>query len=122
MLDIASYGTRPSQMLSQAAAKDPQTALRTADKLQAAKTKAAQDKEGDKDLRKAFDTFVGETFYGQMLSSMRKTQKTPAYFNGGRAEEVFRGQLDQTLASEMSKSNANSFTGSLYDLFALNRK
>ncbi len=57
-----------------------------------------------------------------MLSSMKKmTGKTP-YFDGGRAEEVFRGQLNQVLATEMTKATANTFSGPMFDLFMLNRK
>lgn len=74
------------------------------------------------DLRKAFDSFVGETFYGQMLAAMRKTQHEPAYFNGGQAEKTFREQLDQTLAQKLSETSAHSFTGPMFDLFELNRK
>jgi Rod binding domain-containing protein len=74
------------------------------------------------ELRKAFDSFVGETFYGQMLEAMRKTQQKPAYFHGGQAEEMFRKQLDQTLATKMAESSASSFTGPMFDLFELNRK
>jgi hypothetical protein len=73
-------------------------------------------------LRKAFDNFVGETFYGQMLKSMRSTLSTPAYFNGGRAEEVFTQQLDQVLAQKLSHSNADQFTGPMYHLFTLGRR
>ncbi|HEX4142690.1 MAG TPA: rod-binding protein [Pirellulales bacterium] len=73
-------------------------------------------------LREAFDTFVGETFYGQMLKEMRKTVGKAAYFDGGRAEEVFRGQLDQKLAERMAKTNAHSFSGPMFELFSLNRK
>ena len=40
-------------------------------------------------LRKAFDEFVGQTFYGQLLKEMRKSQGNVAYFGGGQAEEVF---------------------------------
>jgi flagellar protein FlgJ len=72
-------------------------------------------------LREAFDQFVGETFYGQMLASMRKTLGKPAYFHGGRAEEVFQGQLDQVVAEQMAKANASSFTGPMFDLFSLQR-
>ena len=72
-------------------------------------------------LREAFDQFVGETFYGQMLGSMRKTLGKPAYFHGGRAEEVFQGQLDQVVAEQMAKANANSFTGPMFELFSLQR-
>ena len=51
-------------------------------------------------LRKAFDEFVGETFYGQMIKSMRKSQGEVAYFGGGQAEEIFTQQLDQALDQE----------------------
>jgi hypothetical protein len=77
-------------------------------------------KDGD-ELRGAFDSFVGETFYGQMIKSMHKMHGKPSYFYGGRAEEAFQSQLDQTWAQEMSKATAHSFTDSMYNLFALNR-
>lgn len=73
------------------------------------------------ELRKQFDSFVGETFYGQLLKSMRSTQGKPAYFHGGRAEEVFQSQLDQTLATELTKASADQFTGPMFELFTLNR-
>ncbi len=73
------------------------------------------------DLKKAFDSFIGETFYGQMLSAMRKTQHTPAYFDGGQAEKVFQQQLDQTLATKLAESSAGSFSGPMFELFQLNR-
>jgi hypothetical protein len=73
-------------------------------------------------LRQAFDSFVGETFYGQMLASLRKTTGPPAYFHGGRAEEVFRGQLDQTMAQQLSRATADQFTGPMFDLFSLPRR
>ncbi len=57
-------------------------------------------------LRKAFDNFVGETFYGQMLKSMRTSIGKPAYFNGGRAEEVFTQQLDQVLSQKLSQESS----------------
>ncbi len=75
----------------------------------------------DGELRKQFDTFVGETFYGQMLSSMRKTVGKPAYFDGGQAEEIFRGQLDQVLSTKLTQASASQFTGPMFDLFMLNR-
>ena len=73
------------------------------------------------ELRKVFDNFVGETFYGQMLHAMRETIHQSAYFHGGRAEEVFQGQLDQILAQQMTKASAHSFTGPMFDLFSLSR-
>jgi len=62
----------------------------------------------------AFRTFIGESFFGQMLKSMRSTQGKPAYFHGGHAEEVFRGQLDQTLAQEMTKSSADKIADPMF--------
>lgn len=76
----------------------------------------------DGEMRQVFDQFVGETFYGQMLAAMRKTVGKPAYFHGGRGEEVFREQLDHVLAQEMTKRNASDLTGSMYQLFQLGRK
>lgn len=73
------------------------------------------------ELREAFTSFVGETFYSQLLGSMRKTVEKPAYFHGGRAEEVFQGQLDQTLAADMTKATADQFTGPMFELFMLGR-
>jgi len=73
-------------------------------------------------LRKAFDQFVGQTFYGQMLQTMRKSQSKPAYFNGGRAEEVFTQQLDQALTKKLSEISAGKLSGPMYDLFIQQRK
>lgn len=68
-------------------------------------------------LRTAFDRFVGETFYGQMMAAMRKTTGEAPYFHGGRAEEIFQSQFDQVIAEKLSESNANSFTGPMFRQF-----
>lgn len=73
------------------------------------------------ELRETFQQFVGQAFFGEMLSAMRKTQGETPYFNGGRGEEVFRQQLDQVLAEKMSRSTSDSFTGPMYELFMLSR-
>jgi hypothetical protein len=72
---------------------------------------------GDKsaDLRERFTQFVGESFYGQMLKSMRATVGKPAYFHGGRGEEVFQGQLDQTLAEHLTEASAEQFAEPMFD-------
>ncbi len=64
--------------------------------------------------REAFDQFVGEAFYGQLLKAMRSTQEKPAYFHGGRAEEIFQQQFDQVLTEE--------FTGPMFELFNAGRR
>ena len=74
------------------------------------------------ELRTTFDKFVGETFFAQMLKSMRQSVGQPAYFHGGRAEEAFQGQLDQVLAEKLSSATAGQFTGPMYELFNLSRR
>jgi hypothetical protein len=78
-------------------------------------------KGNETEVRKAFDQFVGEAFYGQLLGAMRKTVGKPAYFYGGRAEEIFQGQLDQTMAEQMTEAGVDSFSGPLFELFTLQR-
>ena len=73
------------------------------------------------ELKDAFGDFVGNTFYGQLIASMRKTVDKPAYFHGGRGEEVFQGQLDQMLAEKLSDSTQEQFAGPMYELFMLKR-
>jgi Rod binding domain-containing protein len=76
----------------------------------------------DQELRANFENFVGETMFGQMLKSMRKSQHKSAYFHGGRAEEVFQQQLDQVLAQKMSHASADKLAGPMYELFTMNRR
>ena len=73
------------------------------------------------ELKDAFGDFVGNTFYGQLIASMRKTVDKPAYFHGGRGEEVFQGQLDQMLAEKLSDATQEQFAGPMFDLFMLKR-
>ncbi len=66
------------------------------------------------ELKEKFTQFFGETFYGQTLKSMRSTVGKPAYFHGGQAEEVFRGQLDQHLAEHLTEATADRFASPLF--------
>lgn len=88
--------------------------MRGAPNLSTAEPESRQTK-----LRETFDAFVGQTFYGQMLKSLRSTQEKPAYFHGGRGEEAFQSQLDQILSEKMAKANAHQFTGPMFDQFQL---
>jgi hypothetical protein len=72
-------------------------------------------------LREAFRDFVGQTLFGQMLSSMRSTVGKPAYFHGGRAEEVFSEQLDQVLVERITEASASTVADPMYDLFNMQR-
>ncbi len=70
---------------------------------------------GNEELREKFTQFVGEAFYGQMFKAMRSTVGKPAYFHGGRAEEVFQGQLDQTMAEQLTKTTASKFAEPMFE-------
>jgi Rod binding domain-containing protein len=80
---------------------------------------------GDQDeakLRQVFDETVGQTLFGQLLKQMRKTVGKPAYFHGGRGEEVFQQQLDQVLAEKLSRASADQITGPMFELFMMSRR
>ena len=67
-----------------------------------------------RDLQTAFQDFVGKSFYGEMMKSMRSTQGEPAYFHGGNAEKVFQTQLDHEIADEMSTSNSGELSAAMF--------
>jgi Rod binding domain-containing protein len=73
-------------------------------------------KPSPEDVREAFTQFVGQTFFGQMMKAMRSTVGKPAYFHGGRGEEVFQSQLDQTLAEHMTDASAEQFADPMFRL------
>ncbi len=73
------------------------------------------------DLREAFQDFVGQTFFAQMIKAVRSGQQPSAYFNGGRAEEIFQGQLDQVLTEELSESSASKIADPMFELFMAKR-
>lgn len=74
------------------------------------------------ELQEKFTEFVGQTFFGSVLSSMRKTVGKPAYMHGGRGEEVFQQQLDAQLVQELTKSSADQFADPMFDLFQMQRQ
>lgn len=73
-------------------------------------------------LKDAFQDFVGQTLFSQMIKAARSTQQPSAYFNGGRAEEIFQGQFDQVLAEKMSDASAEKIADPMYELFMLRRQ
>ncbi len=77
---------------------------------------------GSEDLQEAFQDFVGQTLFGSMLASMRKTLDKPAYMHGGRAEEVFQQQLDQHLVDNITSASAGSISDPMFELFNLQRR
>lgn len=67
--------------------------------------------------RQAFQNTVGSLFYGEMIKALRSGVGKPAYLHGGRAEEMFQGQMDQEIASALAKSHGARFIEELYQRF-----
>lgn len=68
-------------------------------------------------LQSKFQDFAAGTFYKEMLKSLRKMHKKPAYVYGGHAEDIFQGQMDQQVAEDLAHSKGSQVSGSLYQGF-----
>lgn len=73
------------------------------------------------ELKEAFQDFVGQTFFGEMIKAFRTTQQPSKYFHGGRAEEIFQGQFDQVLTEKLSDASADKIADPMYELFMMKR-
>ena len=65
-------------------------------------------------LPDAFDQFVGDTFFRQMLKSMRSGTGKPEFLHGGQAEEIFQSQLDELMITDLVKATKDSFSADLF--------
>jgi peptidoglycan hydrolase FlgJ len=99
---------------------DSSSSIANGEKLQDLSSVLGESKPVD-ETRQAFDQFVGQTFFSQLIASMRTAQTENAYFNGGQAEKIFQGQLDQVLADEMTKASASQIADPMFELFQLRR-
>ena len=115
----SSVTNMPYAAYSMSAPSAPTPSLLSAERPGVGESNQPAANTGSPELREAFNDFVGQTFYGLMLKSMRSTVGEPAYFHGGRMEEVFQGQLDQVLAEHLSDASASTFTDPMYELFML---
>ena len=68
--------------------------------------------------RRVFDQYIAGNFFKQMLVAMRKTTDKPAYFHGGKMEEMIQEKfLDPAIAESLAQSSAASFTDPMYEAF-----
>ncbi len=72
--------------------------------------------------QEAFTEFVGQTLFGSMLASMRKSVGKPAYMHGGRTEEVFQQQLDQKIVEDLTTASADTIADPMFELFNLQQR
>lgn len=93
-----------------------------ANKKQDLDSLAKQSENASPELKEAFEDFVGQTFFTEMIKAARTAQQKPAYFHGGRAEEVFQSQFDQMLSERMSEVSAETVAEPMLELFMLGRK
>ncbi|MCC9642543.1 rod-binding protein [Rhodopirellula sp. JC740] len=77
---------------------------------------------GEEPLKEAFSEFVGQTLFGSLLSTMRQSVGKPAYFHGGRTEEVFQQQMDQHLVESISEASAETVAEPMFELFQMQRR
>lgn len=68
-------------------------------------------------LKEKFREFVAGTFYRTLLAEMRKTTTGKSLIHGGRAEEIFQAQMDQTLTDRLAISDGASFSEELFEQF-----
>lgn len=86
------------------------------DSAQAMKATAASGSPSEKTKEK-FQEFVAGTFYRSLIEAMEKTAPEKTLVHGGRAEEIFRSHLNQTLAERFAHSHGSSVAGDLYAQF-----
>jgi Rod binding domain-containing protein len=70
------------------------------------------------ELRATFQEFAAGTFYKQMLKALRQGHGKPAYFHGGRGEEVFRQQLDEHVTDALARSHGDALAAPLFEAAA----
>ncbi len=73
------------------------------------------------DTQEAFTEFVGQTLFGSMLASMRKSVGNSAYMHGGRTEEIFQKQMDQLIVEDLTEASADTIADPMYELFHMQR-
>jgi flagellar protein FlgJ len=74
------------------------------------------------EVQEKFTEFVGQTMFGSMLATMRKSVSKSAYMHGGRTEEVFQQQLDQHIVKDLTEASADTISDPMFELFNLQRR
>jgi Rod binding domain-containing protein len=74
--------------------------------------------QGQLAVREKFQDFVGGTFYKEMLKALRAAQKPSKYLNGGQAEKIFQGQMDQQIAEDLARQYGGPLAAPLFESYA----
>jgi Rod binding domain-containing protein len=70
----------------------------------------------DPRFRELLHQFIGQTFIGQMLKSMRATQEKNPYFHGGHAEDMYQSLLDMELTDQLTQATSRTLSEPMYKL------
>jgi hypothetical protein len=70
----------------------------------------------DQLFRELLHKFIGQTFIGQMLKSMRATQEKNPLFHGGHAEDMYQGLLDMELTDKLTQATSRTLSEPMYKL------
>lgn len=73
--------------------------------------------QAEKDLRRAAEELVAQTFYVPMLKSMRDSPFKSELFSGGKGGAAFNGMLDEQLAKRASHGAGGSLTDAIVRKF-----
>jgi hypothetical protein len=68
-------------------------------------------------LRTQVGEFVGNAFYGTLLKEMHEGGFKSKYFDGGRGEDVFQGQLNQEYVRKIARAGKDPVATQLFESF-----
>lgn len=71
------------------------------------------------ELEEKFQEFVAGTFFRTLLKSLRQTVHETKLIHGGKAEEIFREQLDQTISQQLADSHGGGVADEMFVQFQL---
>lgn len=69
--------------------------------------------------KEKFQEFVAGTFFRTLLQTLRNTVQETKLMHGGKAEEIFRAHLDQTISEQLAASHGAGVADEMYKQFQL---
>ena len=67
------------------------------------------------ELKRLYQQSIGGTFFRQMMKALRSSTGQAAYFNGGQAEKIFQGQLDELMIEKLSEASGGIFSDAMFE-------
>lgn len=67
------------------------------------------------EAKSLYQQAIGGTFFRQMMKALRSSTGKAAYFNGGQAEKIFQGQLDELMIEKLSETSGGIFSDVMFE-------